>query len=70
MRRVGTALVCMECGADSDQLATRWRAYRVADDEGDELEAEILVFCPHCAEREFGPFGRADSGEPPPSATA
>jgi hypothetical protein len=57
MRQVGTALVCMECGAGSDQLATGWRAYRVPDDEGDELEGEILVFCPHCAEREFGQFG-------------
>jgi hypothetical protein len=69
MRQVGTALVCMECGAESDKLATGWRAYRMPD-EASEFEGEILVFCPHCAEREFGPFCWEDRGEPPPGATA
>jgi hypothetical protein len=38
---------------------TGWRAYCVPDDEGEEIEGEILMFCPPCGEREFGPF---DSG--------
>jgi hypothetical protein len=36
--------------------AQGWRAYRVPADE-DEPEGEILIFCPACARREFGPFG-------------
>ena len=53
---MGSALTCLECGTESDHLATGWRAYCVPDHEGKELEGEILMFCPHCAEREFGPF--------------
>jgi hypothetical protein len=69
MRMVGTALVCMECGADSDAQAQGWRAYLVPA-EDDEPEGDILVFCPACARREFGPFGWEDRSDPPPSATA
>ena len=40
----------MECGAEADELATGWRAYRAGDlDEDDVLE--VLMFCPACAER-------------------
>ncbi len=40
-------LVCLECGDESDE-APGWRAY--LDDEA------VLVYCPHCATREFGPL--------------
>jgi hypothetical protein len=33
-----------------------WRAY-IAPDPEDEPEGEIFLFCPECAEREFGPLG-------------
>lgn len=42
-----TALTCVECGADSSPEASGWRAYLTIDDEA-------VVFCPECAEREFG----------------
>jgi hypothetical protein len=32
-----------------------WRAYRARDLDVDDV-VEILMFCPTCAEREFGPF--------------
>jgi len=43
---------CDECGAEADHRARGWRAYR-ADGPEDE-EPRILVYCPGCAEREFG----------------
>jgi hypothetical protein len=46
-----------------------WRAYR-AGDLGEDDVLEILMFCPRCADREFGPVGWEDPGEPPPSAMA
>jgi hypothetical protein len=46
----------MECGAESDALASGWRAYLAADKE-EEPDGELLFFCPKCAEREFGPSG-------------
>lgn len=52
----GALLNCVECGAESDQLATGWRAY-VAPEREDEPEGELVTFCPDCAEREFGPSG-------------
>jgi hypothetical protein len=70
MGRQGTLLRCAECGAESDLLATGWQACRAGDLDEDDGEAEVLMFCPTCAEREFGPFGWDDRGEPPPSATA
>ena len=39
-------LECLECGETSAE-AHRWRAY--VDEE-----AELLVYCAACAEREFG----------------
>ncbi len=44
------ALVCAECGRESTALENTedsWRAY--SDGVG-----ELIVFCPECAEREFG----------------
>ncbi len=43
-------LVCAECGwhpRDDENAADEWRAYVGVDDE-------LHVFCPECAEREFG----------------
>lgn len=54
----------MECGVESDELANGWRAYLAEDD--DEEEWRVLMFCPPCAEREFGPFGWDDAGRFPP----
>ena len=54
--RTATQLRCVERRVESDQLATGWRAYVVPEDE-DEPDGEIMMFCPACAEREFGPFG-------------
>ena len=51
--RTATVLRCAECGAESDQLATGWRAY-LAPEPDEEPEGEIFMFCPGCAEREFG----------------
>jgi hypothetical protein len=48
---------CVECGAESDELATGWRAY-VLGELDENAEKEVLMFCPECAKREFGPFGR------------
>jgi hypothetical protein len=44
-------LQCVECGRVSRENERGWRAYLGdADDGGD----EVLVFCPGCAEPEFG----------------
>jgi hypothetical protein len=43
-------LVCAECGRkprDHENAADEWRPY--SDGVG-----ELIVFCPECAEREFG----------------
>ena len=43
-------LVCAECGRqprDDENAADEWRAYLDVDDD-------LQVFCPECAEREFG----------------
>jgi hypothetical protein len=47
---------CQECGlaVARDANAEGWRAYRY-DDSGDD-EPMVLIYCPVCAEREFGPF--------------
>jgi hypothetical protein len=45
----GRTLVCEECGATADERAAGWRIYLTAEDP-----PEPLVYCPQCAEREFG----------------
>ena len=54
--QTGTHFRCIECGAECDQLAKGWRAY-LAPEPNEEPESELLMFCPECAEREFGPSG-------------
>jgi len=39
---------CAECGAAWIDPLERWRAYRTDD------PAEVVLFCPGCAEHEFG----------------
>jgi hypothetical protein len=48
----GSIIRCAECGTESDELATGWRAYLAEDFDED----EVLLFCPRCANREFGSF--------------
>ena len=38
-------LICIECGSTSFFSERGWRAYV--------LEAEVIVYCPECAGREF-----------------
>jgi hypothetical protein len=49
-------LRCIECRRESS-VGCRWRAY-LADDSRDHEPPEVAVFCPSCAEREFGSFGK------------
>ena len=51
-----TLLRCVECGAESNELAAGWRAY-LTDELDEDEEAEMLMFCPGCARREFEPSG-------------
>ena len=48
-------LSCEECASQPATVeeALRWRAYliSVVEPEGDE---EVAVYCPECADREFG----------------
>jgi hypothetical protein len=54
MERAKIALECVECRKEAREIAPGWQAYLVsADIEGDE---EIVVYCPDCVRREFGPF--------------
>jgi hypothetical protein len=57
MKQAGTLLKCVECGAETDRLASGWRAYVADDLDEDEPEAKVLMFCPECAEREFRSLG-------------
>jgi hypothetical protein len=53
------ALMCLECGATADGQARGWRggwrAYLPLDRERDDFPYDV-VYCPRCAEREFGPL--------------
>ena len=55
MGQTKIALECIECRKEAGEIAPGWQAYLVSDPdiEGDE---EIVVYCPDCARREFGPF--------------
>ena len=48
-------LECVECHKrPSYEEAAGWLAYLVGD-PGQEGDEEIVVYCPACARREFGP---------------
>jgi hypothetical protein len=61
MLNCGPMLNCEECATQPATVeeALRWRAYLVSvmEDEGDE---EVAVYCPECADREFGDRRRVD----------
>jgi hypothetical protein len=44
-------VTCEQCGVDADERAQGWQAHR-ADWPGE--EPQLVVYCPLCAEREFG----------------
>lgn len=46
------SLRCLECGAVSHDCAYGWKALLGGGYEGEPLE--VGIFCPDCAEREFG----------------
>ena len=64
MLNCGPMLNCEECATQPATVeeALRWRAYLVAvvEDESDEEVAEVAVYCPECADREFGDRRRLD----------
>jgi hypothetical protein len=62
VRQPGSVIQCVECGAESDGLASGWRAYLAEDLDEDEGEEDVVLYCPECARREFGAF---DAGLPP-----
>jgi len=50
-------LYCVECGCPSGELGQGWVAYRCDEldpDEPDDGRPSVAVYCPTCAEREFG----------------
>jgi hypothetical protein len=50
-----------------DVTAMGWRAYRLDEADGF-VEPEVVLYCPDCAYKEFGPpRKRSPSEEPPPS---
>jgi hypothetical protein len=55
-------LRCEECGRPGDAAMKVWRGLIGAalDDTpvGEQADVCLLVFCPECAEREFGPSQR------------
>lgn len=47
---------CVECGRafESEVEAHGWRAYLVPELKDDDEPEDFAVYCPECAEREFG----------------
>jgi hypothetical protein len=56
MGRAKIALDCVECGKGEDEVAPGWQAFLVGDPDTEDDDEEIVVYCPDCARREFGPF--------------
>ena len=55
-------LRCEECGAVAPDDAKGWRGFHIREmpeDEDDEVAGDVslVVYCPVCAGREFGPPG-------------
>jgi hypothetical protein len=56
-------IFCWECLEVADERARGWRAYR-CDVPGEDPEPILRLYCPGCAEREFGPCaGSEDTAE-------
>lgn len=47
MPETALALVCVECGFESEEGAPGWRAFLTVD-------GQVATYCPDCAGREFG----------------
>ena len=47
-------LRCDECGTFAEADSTGWRIFLGVGDEDDYASTVLCVFCPDCAEREFG----------------
>jgi hypothetical protein len=63
MGQVKSPLECVECHKKLSYAdAAGWQAYIVGDPDIEDDE-EIVIYCPACARREFGPFS-AGSGSP------
>jgi hypothetical protein len=45
------AQACVECGSEQSADERGWRVYLTVDDEE---PVEAVVYCPECAELEFG----------------
>ncbi len=52
-------LWCVECGKLSYDSMEGWRAMLGTDIDDENAPTEVYVFCPACADRQFGPFRRA-----------
>lgn len=48
-------LMCVECGRVQADNERGWRSYLTTDEEE---PTDAIVYCPSCAEREFGPLRR------------
>jgi hypothetical protein len=48
-------LVCEECGRVAGVETHGWRAFYAEDPDNPEPSLITVVYCPECAEREFGP---------------
>jgi hypothetical protein len=49
------------CLKEAGEIALGWQAYLVGDPDTEDDE-EVLVYCPDCARREFGPFDAGSGG--------
>ena len=54
VKEAGSVIRCVECGAESEELAAGWRAYLAGDLNED--EDEVLLYARSARGREFGPF--------------
>ena len=57
-------LACTECGILAPPDAPRWHAYLVGISDELDDEEMVAVYCPECAEREFGSDAVALSKHP------
>jgi len=47
-------LLCEECDAVSDELASGWRTYLAPEPDDPAAAMMVATYCPDCAVREFG----------------
>ena len=54
----GVAMQCDECGREADVEAHGWKAFVTRYAAVEETEhPQLALYCPECAEREFGDAG-------------